>query len=83
MFQNIIDEEIKEKNESFDTGKSKRTINLRSIFSVSDFILYALSFMVSMVGFGEEFAPFGLAIFAAVCSNKIPAGILYIAVLIL
>lgn len=79
MFQNIIDEEIKEKNESFDTGKSKRTINLRNIFSVSDFILYALSFMVSMVGFGEEFAPFGLAIFAAVCSNKIPAGIVYLA----
>ena len=29
------------------------------------------------MGFGE-FAPFGLAIFAAVCSNKIPAGIVYI-----
>lgn len=79
MFQNIIDEEIKEENESFDTGKSKRTINLKGLFSISDFILYAVSFMVSMVGFGEEFAPFGLAIFAAVCSNRIPAGIVYLA----
>lgn len=79
MFQNIIDEEIKQENESFDTEKNKRTINFKSLFSVSDFILYAVSFMVSMVGFGGEFAPFGLAIFAAVCSNRIPAGIVYLA----
>lgn len=78
MFQNIIDEEIKE-NESFDTeNKRKRNINLRNLFSVSDFVLYAISFMVSMVSFGGEFAPFGLAMFAAVCSNKIAAGIVYI-----
>ncbi len=78
MFQNIIDEEIKQENENFDTEKSKRAINLKKLFSVSDFILYAVSFMVSMVGFGEEFAPFGLAIFAAVCSNRIPVGIVYL-----
>lgn len=78
MFQNIIDEEIKE-NESYDTdNKKKRNINFKSLFSVSDFVLYAISFMVSMVSFGGEFAPFGLAIFAAVCSNKIPAGIIFI-----
>ena len=28
--------------------------------------------------FGQEFAPFALAIFAAVCSNRIPAGIVFI-----
>lgn len=78
MFQNIIDEEIKQENESFGNEKSKRIINLKKLFSVSDFILYAVSFMVSMVGFGEKFAPFGLAIFAAVCSNRIPAGIVYL-----
>ena len=66
MFQNIIDEEIKE-NQSFDTeNKKKRIINLKNLFSVSDFVLYAISFMVSMVSFGGEFAPFGLAMFAAV-----------------
>ena len=79
MFQNIIDEEIKQENESYDTEKNKRTINFKNLFSVSDFILCAVSFMVSMVGFGEEFAPFGLAIFAAVCSNRIPVGIVYLA----
>ena len=77
MFQNIIDEEIKEE-ESFDTDKKKRVINLKGLFSVSDFVLYAISFMVSMVSFNGEFAPFGLAIFAAVCSNRIPLGIVYI-----
>lgn len=80
MFQNIIDEEIKE-NEKIDTESNvpKRRLNLKALFSVSDFILYAISFMVSMVGFEGELAPFALAIFAAVCSNKIPAGIVYIA----
>ena len=78
MFQNIIDEEIKE-DKSFDTDKRKRVINLKGLFSVSDFVLYAISFMVSMVSFNGEFAPFGLAIFAAVCSNRIPLGVVYIA----
>ena len=79
MFQNIIDEEIKE-DKSFDTGKKKkRIINFKNLFSVSDFVLYAVSFMVSMVSFNGEFAPFGLAIFAATCSNRIPAGFVYIA----
>lgn len=78
MFQNIIDEEIKE-DESLDTDKAgKPKINFKGLFSVSDFILYAISFMVSMVSFGGEFAPFGLAIFAAACSNKIPAGVIFI-----
>ncbi|MBQ2916943.1 MAG: hypothetical protein IJE59_02030 [Clostridia bacterium] len=78
MFQNIIDEEIKE-DRSYDTENKKRVVNLKNLFSVSDFVLYAISFMVSMVSFNGEFAPFGLAIFAAVCSNRIPLGFVYIA----
>lgn len=80
MFQNIIDEDIKKDEDNLDTEKNfkKRLTNLKGLFSVSDFVLYAISFMVSMVSFGGEFAPFGLAIFAAVCSNRIPAGIVYI-----
>lgn len=76
MFQNIIDEEIKEKSDT--KLKNKKNINFKNLFSVSDFVLYAISFMVSMVSLGGEFAPFGLAIFASVCSNKIPAGIVFI-----
>lgn len=80
MFQNIIDEEVEEDNDNVDMGSSskKKWINFRSLFTLSNFILYAISFMVSMVSFGGDFTPFGLAIFAAVCSNKIPAGIVYI-----
>lgn len=79
MFQNIIDEDIKEE-QNFDTeNKKRKIINFKNLFSVSDFVLYAISFMVSMVSFNGEFGPFGLAIFASVCSNRIPAGIVYIA----
>ena len=78
MFQNIIDEEIKEEK-SFDNENNKRKIiNPKNLFSISDFVLYAISFMIALVSFNGEFAPFGLAIFAAVCSNRIPAGLVYI-----
>lgn len=79
MFQNLADEKqedyIEEQNEEIE---NKKKINLKELFSVSNIILYAISFMASMVSFGGEFAPFGLAIFAAVCSNEIPAGLVYI-----
>lgn len=78
MFQNIIDEDIDEENNQDNIEKNKKTIDLKKLFSVSNFVLYAISFMISMVGFGEDFAPFGLAIFAAVCSNRIPVGIVYL-----
>ena len=42
-------------------------------------VLYVVALLLSMVGFNKEMAPFGLAIFAAACSNRIPVGILYIA----
>lgn len=80
MFQNIIDEEIEEQSEKINSNKRK--INFKGLFSISDIVLYAISFMVSMVGFSKEFAPFSLAIFAATCSNKIPAGVVFIATLL-
>ena len=77
MFQNILDEEINNVEEASNPKKGKNKIDLKSLFSVSDIVLYAISFMASMVGFGKEFAPFSLAIFAATCSNRIPAGIIF------
>lgn len=41
----------------------------------------AIACMVSMVSLGEGIAPFGLAIFAAVCAAKVPAGMVFLAVL--
>ena len=73
MFQNINNSE--EDNE-FDVNK--RRIDFKSLFTVNDIVLYAVAFMMSMVSFNGEFAPFGLAILAATCSSRIPAGIVYI-----
>ena len=38
--------------------------------------------MISMVGFGKEFAPFSLSIFAAACSNRVPASVILVVTLI-
>ena len=73
MFQNIIDEVTEEQNEEIKQN-NKRKINFKNLFSVSDIVLYVISFMVSMVGFSSEFAPFALSIFAAACSKRTPAG---------
>lgn len=82
MFQNIIDEDINSQEEELNSNnKSKRRIDLKNLFKVSDIILYVVAFMVSMVGFGQEFAPFSLAIFAATCSNRKAAGIVFVATL--
>ena len=48
MFQNIIDEDIEEEDIKTNTEKSKKSINLKNLFSVSNFVLYAVSFMASM-----------------------------------
>lgn len=72
MFQNLDsgeEENIKVQN--------KTKINIKNLFQEKNLFLYIISFMVSMVSFNGEFAPFGLAIFAACCSNRKPVGIVY------
>lgn len=77
MFQNINSNKQEEKIDN-----PMRRIDIKKLFKINDIVLYAVAFLVSMVSFNNELAPFGLAIFAAVCSNRIPVGILYIAILI-
>ena len=74
MFQNVINQNQVEQEEI-----KPRKINLKELFKINDIVLYAIAFLVSMVNF-NDISPFGLAIFAAACSNKIPVGILYVAV---
>jgi len=76
MFQNINNNKQEEQE-----NRTKRKIQIKKLFKTNDIILYAIAFLMSMVSFNGEFAPFGLAIFAAACSNRIPVGILYVAVL--
>lgn len=84
MFQNISndydDQNIEEEYEDVKLNSKNRII--KRIFSVQNIIIYILSFMMSMVGFGNGLAPFGLAIFATSCSTNIPIGIVYILTLI-
>ena len=77
MFQNVVRDNIEEKQD-----QPKRKIQIKKLLKINDIVLYAIAFLVSMVGFNDELTPFGLAIFAAACSNKIPVGILYVAIII-
>lgn len=82
MFQNIIDDIEQEEYDNYESEVKKEKINIKQFLHVQDIVLYAIAFMVSMVGFNEKFAPFGLAIFAATCASKRPTAILYAMVLI-
>ena len=77
MFQNINNTKKEEQQ-----NKVARKIQIKNLLKINDIILYAIAFLISMVSFDEMFMPFGLAIFAAACSNRIPVGLLYIAVLV-
>ncbi len=79
MFQNIVQDydeyeiqDVEQENEK--TSKFK----IKKLLSIQNIVLYIISFFASMVSFQGEIAPFGLAIFAAACSNGIPSGILFL-----
>lgn len=58
---------------------------LSKIFSIQNIIIYILTLMISMVGFGVDqtvIAPFGLALVAASISNGIPMIMVYLSSLI-
>lgn len=78
MFQNITEDydEYKIQDVELENGNEKK-FKIRSLLSIQNIVLYVISFFASMVSFEGEIAPFGLAIFAAACSNKIPAVILF------
>lgn len=79
MFQNIAQDydeyEIQDVEQQNNNSKKFR---IKNLLSIQNIILYAVSFLASMVSFEGEIAPFGLAIFAAACSNGIPSGILFL-----
>lgn len=76
MFQNITENDELEENEEIQ--KTNIFGKLKTMFKIQDIVLYAISFMISIVSFGGEFMPFGIAIFGATCSNMIPAGIVFL-----
>lgn len=75
MFQNI---NVESENESENVDIKQKNNYIKEIFSIPNILLYISTIGVSMATFGDGIAPFGMAIFAAVCSNKIPALVVYI-----
>ena len=79
MFQNInadLDDEKEFKNA--ESNKKAYIISkLKDALNIQNIVYYIVCFGVSMIGFGENISPFGLAILAASCSNKMPIGIVY------
>lgn len=81
MLQNI--------SRSYEEKDEEMSINIREvlseIFSIQKIIIYILTFMISMVGFGVDqavIAPFGIAMLAATISNGIPIAMVYLASLL-
>ena len=77
MFQNISANtdyvEEKQKNR----GDLKENF-IKQNFSKQSIIIYILAFMVSTVQFGNDMAPFAIAIIAAITANNIPILIPYV-----
>ena len=79
MFQNIAqDYEEYEIQDVELENKNSNKFKIKKLLSIKNIVLYIISFFASMVSFQGEIAPFGLAIFAAACSNGIPSGILFL-----
>ena len=80
MFQNINPEyEDIEELEINPDKKATVKERLKEICKIQNIIYYILCFGISMMSFGEGISPFGLAILAATCSNKMPVGVVYFA----
>ena len=74
MFQNVTGEFKQEEYEDVElNSRISKADRIKNLFSIQNILIYAISFMVSMVSFNGGIALFSLAIFAAVCSNRIAA----------
>lgn len=83
MFQNLSAEDIQEDKKEVEFNKKNRMkFIVKEIFTKQNILLYIISFMLSTVNCGIGICPFGFAFFSAICSNAIPAGVIYIITLI-
>ena len=87
MFQNIdmknADTAVSEEENNYNKGKIEIFNGvIGQALTKQNLLLYLVSFMMSMVSFGDGIAPFSMAIFAAACSNSIPVIFIYIVTMI-
>jgi len=55
---------------------------IKNLFSIKNIIIYILSFMVSVVGMGQDVSPFSIAMVGACLASKVPAIVVLIVGLI-
>ena len=85
MFQSIPNGFSAEKSQVKDVKFNNEEVFefVKKIFSIKNIIVYIISFMVSMISFGDDpslgLAPFGLAMLGATASSGIPISCVYIA----
>ena len=77
MFQNV-ERSFEDNQNDFEDVQADRKQRIKEFikqsFTKPKILLYIISFMISLVGFGtnSELAPFGIAMFAATLSNCVP-----------
>lgn len=88
MFQNI-QRDIQQENNKKEFNKNIRPVKeiLKGLFNLHNIAVYIIAFMVSMVGFKSEniilsISPFAISFLAAMLSNKMPIGIVYLITLL-
>lgn len=81
MFQNISEQEIEEEKKE-DKNKYDFKLMLKNMFTLPNIIIYIVSYMVSTITILDGIVIFPMAIFAAVCSNGIVAGMVYVMTLL-
>ena len=82
MFQNLNESAI-DSNNYIESDKKKGLKNsiFANVFSSQYIIIYIVSFMISIVGISEQFAPFAISMIAATLSNSIPVlGVLIVGI---
>ena len=80
MLQNISKELDYDENTEKVKNKAELIEVLKKIFTKQNIAVYLLTFLISMVGFGEDslIAPFGIALTAACISTGMPMLVVYI-----
>ena len=85
MFQNISQQEVDEEEKIESKQKNNKKTNIKAIlknmFTIPNIIVYIVSFMISTVSILDGITIFGMAMFAAACSNGVVAAIVYLATL--
>lgn len=72
MFQNINESSINANEFTKKEGKEKKINLFSNVLSIRYVLIYIVSFMISMVGINNEFAPFGISVLMAGIGNAIP-----------